>query len=159
MSYRQGVQTVAKWSRVFFLGSEGSEMKGSEVKGAGWPTWLNGQTVAIIGTVFTVAIGIAAMNLVSMTSIRTEMGSLRTEMGSLRTELRTEMGSLRTEMNDMRKELTARLDALDTRLRGLEAIVLRIEHRVTDLEERVSVVEAHSSQSLKTAHLVQQPDR
>ena len=130
-------------------------MKGNEVKGADLPEWLSGQTVAIIGTVFTVAIGIAAMILVSTTGIRTEMGSLRAEMGSLRAE----MGSLRAEMNDMRRELTAGLDALDIRLRSLETLVQRIGHRVTDLEERVSVVERHTREPLETAHVAQQPDR
>ena len=135
--------------------SSGQNGAASTARGADLPEWLNGQTVAIIGTVFTVAIGIAAMILVSTTGIRTEIGSLRTEMGSLRVE----MGSLRAEMNDMRRELTARLDALDTRLRGLETIVQGIGHRLTDLEERVSVVEAHTIQPLETAHVARQPDR
>lgn len=121
--------------------SSGQKVAAPTARDADLPAWLNGQTVAILGTVFTVAIGIAAMILVSTTGIRTEMGSLR------------------VEMNDMRRELTAGLDALDTRLRGLETIVLRIGHRVTDLEERASVVEAHTIQPVETAHVAQQPDR
>ena len=119
-------------------------MDGKEVKGKGLPAWLDGQTVAIVGTVLTVAVGISAMILVSTAGIRAEMA--------------TQIGGLRTEMSDMRKGLTARLDALDDRLRKLEQTVLVIKHNVNGLEKRVADVEAHVRESLETAQVTQRPD-
>ena len=85
-------------------------MRGDEVKGKGLPAWLDGQTIAIIGTVLTVAVGISAMILVSTVGIR-------------------------TQMNDMDKGLTDRLNALDERVRKVEQTVVAIQSSVNRLEE------------------------
>ncbi len=81
-----------------------------------WPSWLDGQTVAIIAVV--AAVGAMTQN--GFTSIRTEMGLLRTELlgeiDQVRGELRAEIGDLRT---DVRR--------LDDRLRTVEVAVASIE--------------------------------
>ena len=126
-------------------------MKGNEVGRKGLPAWLDAQTVAVVGTVLTVAVGIAAMILVSVGGIRTEM---RAEIGSLRAEI----GGLRAEMRDMRRDLTARIDALDVRLRGLEQTVAAIQVSVEGLAERLRVVGAHTRKPLETAQPREPPD-
>ena len=107
-------------------------MRGDEVKGTGLPAWLDGQTIAIIGTVLTVAVGISAMILVSTVGIR-------------------------TQMNDMHKGLTGRLDAVDERVRNVEQTVVAIQSSVNRLAERVRDLEVHVGESLETAHVVQRP--
>lgn len=137
-------------------------MKNTEARGAGLPAWLDGQTVAIISTLLTVAVSVATITLVSAAGVRTEIGGLREEMsreiGGLRTAMRAEIGSLRTEMKDMRKELNAQLNALDVRLRALEQTVTVIKHSVANLEARLLIVEAHTREPLETAHVGGQPD-
>ena len=128
-------------------------MRGDEVKGTGLPAWLDGQTIAIVGTVLTVAVGISAMILVSTVGLRTEAGGIRTEIGGIRTEIE----GLRTQMNDMHKGLTGRLDALDERVRNVEQTVVAIQSGVNRLAERVRDVEVHVGESLETAHVVQRP--
>ena len=107
-------------------------MRGDEVKGTGLPAWLDGQTIAIIGTVLTVAVGISAMILVSTVGIR-------------------------TQMNDMDEGLTERLNALDDRVRKVEETVVAIQSNVNNLEKRVHNVESHVRESLETAPVVQRP--
>ncbi len=107
-------------------------MRGDEVKGTGLPAWLDGQTIAVIGTVLTVAVGISAMILVSTVGIR-------------------------TQINDMDKGLTDRLNALGDRVRKVEQTVVAIQSSVNRLEERVRDVEVHMGESLETAHVVQRP--
>jgi len=121
-------------------------MKDKGAKRTGLPAWLDGQTVAIIGTVLTVGVGISAMILVVFAGIRAEIGALREEMYS-------QIGGLREEMYQMRTELTRRLDALDVRVRGLERTVTVIEHGMKGLESRLRVVEADRRQPLETPHL------
>ena len=78
-------------------------MKDSD--GLALPAWLNGQTVAIVGTVLTVGVAIAAMVFSSTSSIRDEVKATRVE---LRTEIK----------------------GLDARLRVVEQTVAAIEARV-----------------------------
>ena len=118
-------------------------MRGDEAKGTGLPAWLDGQTIAIIGAVLTVAVGISAMILVSTVGIRAEMG--------------TQISGLRTEVHSMHKVLTDRLEALDGRLRNVEQTVAEIRSSVDGLEKRLQHVELHVRESLETAHVVQRP--
>ena len=133
---------------------QGLAMKSEEVKATGLPAWLGGQTIAIIGTVLTVAVGISAMMLVSTAGIRTEIGGIRTEIGGIRTEV----GGLRTEMHSRHQELTDQIHALDDRVRKVELTVVAIQSSVDGLGNRVRDVEAHVGESLETAHVVRRPD-
>ena len=77
----------------------------------------NGQTVAIIGTTLTVAVGIAAMIFASTSAIRVE--------------LRTEIRRVDANMAEMRKELSAEIKGLDGRLRVVEQTVAAVNARLT----------------------------
>ena len=77
------------------------------------PTWLDGQTIAIIGTVLTVG----AMILASTSALRAEMNDLRTELTDRIEDVRTE---LTARIEDVREELGTQIAGLDARLRVVE---------------------------------------
>ena len=89
----------------------------SQAVGSPLPAWLDGQTIAIIGTMLTVGVGIGAMILASTSALRGEMNGLRTELGARIENVRTE---LTAGIENVRKELTAKIDGLDARLRVVE---------------------------------------
>ena len=98
------------------------------------PTWLNGQTVAIIGTVLSVGIGIGAMVLASTSA-----------MGA-------EMNGLHARIDDVRKELGAQITGLDARIRVVDQSMVATQIGVPDLQARVRGLEAHTRQPAKAAH-------
>ena len=104
-------------------GTTESHRRDSEIRAMGpaLPAWLGGQTVAIIGAVLTVGVGIAAMILATTSAFRTEMGALRTAMGTLRTELRAEMDALRTELKSDIKGIDARLRSVEIDVSAIRA--------------------------------------
>ena len=131
------------------------------------PTWLDGQTVAIIGTVLTVG----AMNLASISALRAEMNDLRTELTEriedVRTELTARIEDVRKELTvkiedvrkeltvkieDVRKELGAQIAGLDARLRVVEQSMEASRVGVPDLQARVRELEAHARQPADAAH-------
>ena len=73
--------------------------------GLALPAWLNGQTVAIVGTVLTVGVGIGGMVFASTSSIRGEIKAARAES--------------RTD-----------IQGLDARLRVVEQAVAAIQGRL-----------------------------
>ena len=77
----------------------------------------NGQTVAMIGTTLTVAVGIAAMIFASTSAIRVE--------------LRTEIRRVDATIAQMRKELSADIKGLDGRLRVVEQTLAAVNARLT----------------------------
>ena len=97
------------------------------------PAWLEPQTVAILGTLLTVGIGVGAL-------VQTSFSDLRDEF----TGLRGEFAGLRTEMKEMRQELNAKIGKLDDRLRAVEIDVAAIRTSVLGLEARVRIVEEHA---------------
>ena len=109
------------------------------------PTWLDGQTIAIIGTVLTVGVGIGAMILASTSALRAEMNGLHARIDDVRTELLT-------RIDDVRKELSAQIRGLDARLRVVEQSMQAIQGGLPDLQARVRELEAHARQPPKTAH-------
>jgi len=72
----------------------------SQAAGRTLPTWLDGQTIAIIGTVLTVGIGIGAMVLASTSAIRAETDRLHARIDDGHRELTA-------KIEDVRKELGA----------------------------------------------------
>ena len=83
------------------------------------PAWLEPQTVAILGTLLTVGIGVGAL-------------------------VQTSFTGLRDEMKEMRQELNAKIGRLDDRLRAVEIDVAAIRTSVLGLEARVRIVEEHA---------------
>ena len=132
----------------------------SQAQGRKSPTWLDGQTIAIIGTVLTVGVGIGAMTLASTSALRAEMNALRTELTAriedVRMELTAKIEDVRMELTakieDVRKELTVKIDRLDARLRVVERSVEATRTGVPDLQARVRELEAHARQPMETAH-------
>ena len=58
-------------------------MKNERPAAQGLPAWLNGQTVAIIGTMFTIGIGLGGMNLTSRAHMDTRIGDLSARIDGL----------------------------------------------------------------------------
>ena len=109
------------------------------------PTWLDGQTIAIIGTVLTVG----AMILASISALRAEMNDLRTELTDRIEDVHTE---LTARIEDVRKELGTQIAGLDARLRVVEQSMEASRVRVPDLQARVRELEAHARQPAEVAH-------
>lgn len=109
------------------------------------PTWLDGQTIAIIGTVLTVG----AMILASTSALRAEMNDLRTELTDRIEDVRTE---LTARIEDVRKELSTQIAGLDARLRVVEQSMEASRVGVPDLQARVRELEAHARQPAEVAH-------
>ena len=109
------------------------------------PTWLDGQTIAIIGTVLTVG----AMNLASTSALRAEMNDLRTELTERIEDVRKE---LTVKIEDVRKELGAQIAGLDARLRVVEQSMEASRVGVPDLQACVRELEAHARQPADAAH-------
>ena len=109
------------------------------------PPWLYGQTIAIIGTVLTVAIGIGAMVLASTSAMTAEMNGLHTRIDDVREELTT-------KIEDVRKELGAQIAGLDARVRVVEQSMEATRVGVPDLQARVRELEAHARQPAEAAH-------
>ena len=135
--------------------------------GRALPTWLDGQTIAIIGTVLTVGIGIGAMVLASTSAMRAEMNGLHSRIDDVREKLTAKIEDERKELTDkiedVRKELTAKIEdvrkelgaqiaGLDTRLRVVEQSMEATRVGVPDLQARVRGLEAHARQPAEAAH-------
>ena len=133
-------------------------MAQEDVQAAGrtLPTWLDGQTIAIIGTVLTVGIGIGAMVLASTSAMRAEMNRLHARIDDVRTELIARIEDVRKELTvkieDVRKELGAQIDGLDVRLRVVEQSMEATRFGVPDLQARVRELEAHAREPVDAAH-------
>ena len=131
------------------------------------PTWLDGQTIAIIGTVLTVGIGIGAMVLASTSAMRAETDRLHARIDDVHRELTAKIEDVRKELTakieDVRKELTAKIEdvrkELGAQIAGLDARVRVVEQSmeatrvgVPDLQARVRGLETHTRQPAKAAH-------
>ena len=121
------------------------QQEGSQAEARTLPTWLDGQTIAIIGTVLTVG----AMILASTSALRAEMNNLRTELTDRIENVRTE---LTARIEDVRKELGAQIARLDARLRVVEQSLEASRVGVPDLQARVRELEAHARQPAEVAH-------
>lgn len=87
------------------------------------PSWLNGPTAAIIGTVFTVGVAVAGMDMASTSALRAEMRDMRKDIEKVRTDL------------------DARMTVLETRLRHVETGVAVIQESLSGLDVRLRIVE------------------
>lgn len=106
---------------------------------AAWPT---GQTIAIVGTVLTVGVGIGAMVFSSTSSIRGEVSDLRGEVRGLATKLEDTHRSLASEIKATRLELREEIKAtrleLRDEIRGIDTRVRVVEQTVAGIEGRLS---------------------
>ena len=95
------------------------------------PAWLDAATVAILGTVLTVAGGIGAM-------VQTSFAGFRAE---IRAELRETRQELSAKIENVRDELSTEIGQLDDRLRAVEIDVAAIRASVVGLDGRVRAIE------------------
>lgn len=102
------------------------------------PTWLNGETIAIVSTVLTVGVGIGAMVFASTSSIRGEVSSIRGEVSSVRGEV----DGLATKLEETHRSLAARINATRLELSDeIEATRLELSDKIEKLDARLRVVE------------------
>ena len=95
------------------------------------PAWLDAATVAILGTVLTVAVGIGAMVQTSFVGFRAE---IRAELKETRQQLSANIGKVRDD-------LSTEIGQLDDRLRAVEIDVAAIRANVVGLDARVRAIE------------------
>ena len=99
--------------------------------GLAQPTWLDGQTIAIVSTVLAVGVGIGAMVFSSTSSLRGEIKTVRSELSD---EIRGLHSRLRTVEQDVA--------AVDVRLRTVEQGVAAVDARLRTVEQDVAVIKA-----------------
>lgn len=104
-----------------------------QAKRSALPSWLSGQTVALLGSVL--ALGMFCQN--GFTGMRQDMNSMRTELKGDIAKLRTE---LKGDIAELRKELRTDLRRLEDRTRALEVAVTGINVRLDNLERVVAGV-------------------
>ena len=112
-------------------------MKNEQTSVRGIPAWLDGRTVALIGTVCTVGLGVAATNLASTSALRSDMNarfngvderfnSVDERFNSVDERIAGVEASLNARIDATRLELGHRIDGLDSRLRAVEVGVAEI---------------------------------
>ena len=108
--------------------------------------WLDAQTVAIVGTVLTVGVGIGAMVFSATASIRGEVSNIRGEVRGLAEKLADTHDSLAAEIKATRLELRGEIKAtrleLMGEIKGLDARVRIVEQTVAGIEGCLSATEA-----------------
>ena len=87
-------------------------MKNEQTSVRGIPAWLDGRTVALIGTVCTVGLGVAATNLASVSALRSDMNA--------------RFNGVNDRIVAVETSVNARIDGLDSRLRAVEVGIAEI---------------------------------
>ena len=87
------------------------------------PEWLDSRTIALIGTMLTVGLGIAALVLASSSATKSRIENLDANLSSRIEKVRTELGA---RIEDVRKELLSEVSAVEERLRIVELDVVAI---------------------------------
>lgn len=133
------------------------KQKTAEEPGSFVPAFLNGQTVAIIGTVLTVAVGIGTMVFASTSAIRTELHAeihkVNATMERMRQDLSADINRLRSDLgadiDRLRSDLGADIDRVRTDLGAdidrvrtdLSADIDEVRVEIKSLDGRLRVVE------------------
>ena len=94
------------------------------------PAWLDGRTVAVIGTVFTVGIGLGTMNLASSSGMRAHVDTRIGDVNARIEHVNTRIREVDTGINRRIDGLGVRIDGLDRRLRAVEVGVAEIRGRL-----------------------------
>ena len=100
-----------------------------QAKRSALPSWLNGQTVALLGSML--ALGMFCQN---------GFTSMRQDMNSMRTELKGDIAELRKELKGDIAELRTDFRRLEDRTRAVEVAVTGINVRLDNLERVVAGV-------------------
>lgn len=94
-------------------------MKNEQTAAQGLGAWFDGRTVALIGTVFTVGIGVAGTNLASTSALRSDMNARFDGVNA-------RIDGVNARVDAIRLELGRRIEGLDSRLRGVEVGIAEI---------------------------------
>ena len=123
-------------------------MKNERKAARGLPAWLDGSTVAIIGTVCTVGLGVAATNLASTSALRTDVNArfngvnarfdgvnarfdgVNARIDGVDASVNARIDGVNARIDATRLELGSRIDGLDARLRGVEIGIAEIRGRL-----------------------------
>ena len=101
----------------------------TQAKRSALPSWLSGQTVALLGSVL--ALGMFCQN---------GFTSMRQDMNNMRTELKGDIAELRKELKGDIAELRTDFRRLEDRTRAVEVAVTGINVRLDNLERVVAGV-------------------
>lgn len=94
-------------------------MKNEQTSVRGIPAWLDGRTVALIGTVCTVGLGVAATSLASVSALRSDMNARFNGVNE-------RIVGVEASVNARIDGVNARIDGLDSRLRAVEVGIAEI---------------------------------
>ena len=100
-------------------------MKNELAAAKGLPSWLDGRTVALVGTVLTVGIGLGAMVIASSSATRAHVD--------------TRIGDVNLRIGDV----NTRIDDVNTRIDGLSARIDGLDHRLTAVQVGVAEIRGH----------------
>ena len=109
-------------------------MKNERAAAKGLPAWLDGRTVAIVGTVLTVGIGLGAMVIASSSATRahvdTRIGDVNLRIDDVNTLIDGLDRGLSARIDRLDRRLSARIDGLDRRLSAVQVGVAEIRGRL-----------------------------
>ena len=116
-------------------------MKNEQTAAQGLGAWFDGRTVALIGTVFTVGIGVAGTNLASTSALRSDMNARFDGVNARFDGVNARFDGVNARIDGV----NARIDGVDARVDGVDARVdaTRIElgNRIEGLDSRLRGVE------------------
>ena len=134
-------------------------MKNEQASAHGLPAWLDGRTVALIGTVCTVGLGVAAANFASTSAIRahidTRIGDVNTRITGVEASLNTRIMDVEKNLNrritDVEKSLNRRITDAETSLnRRITDADTSLNRRITDADTSLSTRITDAETSLNT---------
>ena len=101
-------------------------MKNELAAAKGLPSWLDGRTVAIVGTVLTAAIGLGAMDIASSSAIRAHVDTRIDDVNLRIGDVNTRIDDVNTRIDSLDSRLSARIDVLDHRLTAVQVGIAEI---------------------------------
>ena len=111
-------------------------MKNEQTSVRGIPAWLDGRTVALIGTVCTVGLGVAATSLASVSALRSDMNARFNGVNERIVGVEASVNARIDGVND-------RIDGLDSRLRAVEVGIAEIRGRLRAVEVGIAEIRGH----------------
>ena len=125
-------------------------MKNEQAAAKALPAWLDGGSVAVIGTVLTAAIGLGAMEMGTRAHIDTRVGdvnaNVNARIGGVHTridDVHTRIGDVHTRIGDVNTRID-RLDrSLNARIHGLSVRIDGLDQRLIGVQEGVAEIRGH----------------
>ena len=128
-------------------------MKNELTATQGLPAWLDGRTVAIIGTVFTFGLGLGTMNLASSSAMRAHVDTRIGDVNARLEDVNSRIGELDTRINRRIDGLSVRIDGLSVRIDGLDRRLRAVEVGVAEIRGRLGMPGTVRPEGRKTGPL------